>query len=76
MDFVAHRAPFGFHRPDGVTEARLPTIRKKSGVSVAKCSLLVHGRFTGGSSVRTHSDRVSFIWSIADLIRDHFKRGK
>ncbi len=26
--------------------------------------------------MRTHSDRVSFIWSIADLIRDHFKRGK
>jgi len=26
--------------------------------------------------VRTHADRVSFIWGIADLIRDAFKRGK
>ena len=26
--------------------------------------------------MRTHSDRASFIWGIADLIRDVFKRGK
>ncbi len=26
--------------------------------------------------MRTHGDRVSFIWSIADLLRDYFKRGK
>jgi len=26
--------------------------------------------------VRTHSDRAGFIWSIAELLRDRFKRGK
>lgn len=26
--------------------------------------------------MQTHSERVSFVWSVADLIRDSFKRGK
>ena len=26
--------------------------------------------------MQNHNERVSFIWSVADLIRDSFKRGK
>jgi type I restriction enzyme M protein len=37
---------------------------------------LVYGRWAQGSGAMNHSEIVSFIWGVADLIRDTFKRGK
>src|SRR5438093_9702093 len=48
--------------------------RRKSARSACTCSRPARGK--NRRSAMNHSEIVSFIWSVADLIRDTFKRGK
>lgn len=55
---------------------RWPPASADTDPSVLTGFVVASASYAGFIDLSTFSDKVTFIWSVADLLRDHFKRGK